>query len=173
MEFDLNLIQCNKCGKVREKFLVGCPNCGVIENTEVDSENDHQTYKPITLDVIKRGSDYYKKEMMPEQRQWFKERIPNGQSWQFYAGILLANKLNMLWLRGAVKTEIFWLPLATIHSRVYYIMSFMSQEKQQLFCDLLNTFSHERLMNQRDAREGNQEDLQGEIRDPIQDTPTD
>lgn len=141
MNLDLDLVQCLRCGKVREKFLVGCPNCGVIENRKVDPKNNENVYYEINLEVIKKGADFYKRELTDEQKTWFKYRIPNGQSWQFYAGILTATRLSLIWLNPLLPFEMYSQPISVTNSRVYYVMSFMTEEKRQNFCDFLNTFN--------------------------------
>lgn len=166
MEQQVDMIQCLKCGKVREKFLVGCPKCGAIENRSIDPEQ--KSYYEITLQTIQNGKGFYKKELTDEQRTWFTERIPTGQSWQFYAGVVLVNNLNTVWLvdltrNGLLDRDKWEEPICCGNSRVYFIMSFMTQEKQQKFCDMLNAFNHERI---RDDKERDKANMERENVDP-------
>jgi hypothetical protein len=160
MEQQANLVQCISCGKVREKFLVGCPKCGAVENKEIDSVE--KTIYQVTLQTIQRGKQYYKKELTDEQRTWFSDRIPNGQSWQFYAGIVLINNLNTIWLKEIAEFEKWSEPISCGNCRAFFVMSFMTEEKQQNFCNLINTFNHQRIRDERAKREENQTDIQGE-----------
>lgn len=171
-QLENKLVVCVKCSTVREKFLVGCPKCGAVENEELDSTK--KGYYEITLEVIQKGKLFYKKELNDEQRTWFSDRIPNGQSWQFYAGIILINNLNTIWLNSLTQNQIldrdYWeQPICCGNARVFHLMSFMSKEKQNNFCNFLNAFSHERIRDE-NRRKEDQTNLQGEIGNVIEDT---
>lgn len=155
MELQVDMVRCNRCGKVREKFLVGCPQCGTVENTEFDPNKKEEVQYVITPEVIKAGAEFFKKELEDIQKAWFKNKIPSGQSWQFYAGIVLAARLSLIWLKDVLPFEAYSQPISCTNARVYYVMSFMSQQKQKLFCDFLN-------MTNREKKNG-KDNIQGEI----------
>ena len=145
----VDLIVCSKCGQAREKFLVGCPKCGEIANKEYSE----QVFYEVTLETIAHGKIYYQKELTEEQRTWFTDRIPSGQNWQFYAGIVLINNLNTVWLRYLQDKEKItfddWSePISCGNSRVFFIMSYKTKENQQKFCDLINAFNHHRIKHE-------------------------
>jgi len=135
---ELEIVQCARCGKIREKFLVGCPACGVIETVD---PNQPPSAKDIDLNVIKAGAEFHKTNLEDEQIAQLREWIPKGQNWQFYAGMILAARLIIYWIKYLVPVDQLSLPMSIQNSRVYYLMSFMTKEKQQNFCDLLNTFN--------------------------------
>lgn len=157
------LVACNKCGRVREKFLVGCPECGNVGTQEFEPEKE--VFYEVTLETIAHGKIYYQKELTEEQRTWFADRIPSGQNYQFYAGIVLINNLNTVWLRYLQDKEKItfddWSePISCGNSRVFFIMSYKTKENQQKFCDLINAFNHHRISYEKQQGES---DLQGEI----------
>lgn len=150
----VDLIICNKCGQVREKFLVGCPKCGEISNKEFDPEE--KVFYEVTLKTIQHGKMWYQRKLTEEQRTWFSDRVPNGQNWQFYAGIVLINNLNTVWLKECLDYEKWSEPISCGNARVFFLMSFMTKEKQQNFCNLINAFNHYRIKHEKET------DLQGE-----------
>lgn len=155
----VELVACNKCGRVREKFLIECPECGNIGTQTFEPEK--QVFYEITLETIANGKRYYQKELDDAQRKFFNERIPSDQNWQFYAGIVLINNLNTVWLRDLQNREKLtfddWSePISCGNARVFFIMSYKSKEKQQHFCDLINAYNHHRIKHEKEN------DLQGE-----------
>jgi len=178
MNKEVDLVQCIKCSHIREKLLVGCPKCGSVDNKPLGSDKDEKGYYTVTLKTIENSRKFYKNELTDEQRTWFSDRIPSGQSWQFYAGIVLSNNLNIIWLREVLDFGKYSQPLSCGNARAMFVVSFMSREKQQNFCDFLNTFTHERIRDskaikedyERAKREENQTDIQGEDSEPISDS---
>lgn len=158
MKPKVDLIVCTQCGQVRERFLVGCPKCGGISNKDVDTTQ--KVFYEITLETIAHGKIFYMKELNDEQKTWFSDRIPNGQSWQFYAGIVLVNNLNTVWLKEIIEFEKWSEPISCGNARVYFLMSFMTKEKQQNFCNLINAFNHHKITYD---KEKDKRDLQGKI----------
>jgi hypothetical protein len=167
MNKEVDLIQCIKCSHIREKLLVGCPKCGSVDNNPIGSDKDQQGYYIVTLKTIENSRKFYKNELTDEQRTWFSDRIPSGQSWQFYAGIVLSNNLNIIWIRELLDFQQYSEPLSCGNSRAMFVVSFMSKEKQQNFCDFINTFTHERIRDERAKRKEDQTDIQGEDRESI------
>lgn len=155
MNQDVDLIQCVKCGKIREKFLLACPKCGGFESEKADPSKGRKLWYNVTLEYIRAGAEYYKKNLEDVQKQWFKEKIPNQQPWQYYAGIITANRLSLIWLRELLPIEAFNDPITCTNVRVYYLVSFMTETKQKLFCDFINNLF-------KDKNENNKHDIQGE-----------
>lgn len=143
MDIKLNLVRCNKCGHVREKFLVGCPECGSTENKEVDPDKDFEAFVKVTLDSITHGAEYYKANLDDDQKRFFRERIPQGQDWQFYAAFIISTRMMIPWLKQYLSFEQYSDPISIINSRVLYVMSFKKAGEKKQFCDFLNKLNLE------------------------------
>lgn len=164
MEPKVDLVACTQCGHVREKFLVGCPKCGNIANKEFNA--DRQVFYEVTLDTIQSGKRFFQKELTEEQRTFFADRIPNDQSWQFYAGAIIINNLNTVWLNDLTNNQLLsrdkWDdPISCGNARVLFVMSYKNKEKQQSFCDLINAYNHHRIRHEKDIT-NLQANIQGE-----------
>lgn len=169
MEIKVDLVKCTKCGHVREKFLIGCPECGSVENKEVDVEKDFTAFVKVTLESIEHGAQFYKAQLDDEQKRFFKERIPSGQPWEFYAGVIVTTRMMLPWLKSVLSFEQYSDPISVINSRVLYVMSFKKPGEKRQFCNFLNKLNMELTDEFKDDSEG---DIQTEIGESDDNSPT-
>ena len=160
MELKVDLVRCSDCGEIRERFLIGCPKCGSNNKRDVDPDKDFTAFVKVTLESIALGAKFYKDNLYAEQRKFFRERIPRGQDWQFYAGVIVTTRMMLPWLQSKLSFEDYSDPISIINSRCLYVMSFETVGKQTQFCDFLNKLNME--LTQEGREEIDQTHIQGE-----------
>jgi hypothetical protein len=147
-----DLVVCNRCGTVRERFLLGCPKCKSAEST-----NTKDIKHRVDMKSIEQGAELFKSAFSDEQKKCFKEWIPSDLPWEFYAGVIQANQVALKWLKVGVPFEVYSSPIATTNARVMYIMYYKSRKERELFIEFLNKvngFPEEETDEQREDREG-------------------